>query len=720
MKRLLLSSIILFTYLQASANHFSGAYINYQHVSGAIYRVNIYLYKTCESSAIDLPTFTKVKLVSALSSVEISKNLPLTKLDTLNQYCSGTTNTCQNLSAQYPGYIIGTYSDTMVVPNKANDWRFTLLNGTRNAGMTNIASSSSQSFYTEASLDNSIYPNSNVVFPNEPPNVLFVNDSTKVPLNGYDPDGDRIEYVFIPPLYDHQKSITYYSGYSSTIPFGNGGSCYFDTANNMILKSPATGKYTIAVRVREYRGSRLMSESVLDFVVICVNAASGNGLSTPYPTSVQNKEIYTCPGKTNTLKFSFTDPVATDNVTLDIEPPNISGWNFNTSTNNGTGIATGSITWQTPTNLNPATLPLFYIKAHVKDNGCTQIGKATYVYKVITESCLADSVWPGDANSDNIVNLYDPLAIAMNYGDTGVQRPNASNSWQGQSCDFWNGSFLNNIDKKHSDCNGDGKVDTSDINAIITNYSKTHNKGGMSKTTGAYDLTFDHNGITANPDSSVSIKMLLNGQVNNLYGLAANISISGLSFSNLPTISYENTWLGDTTNTLRFTKEININSIDWAYARTDKQNKSGQGQLATINFTIPSNTPDGQMVILNYSNAKLIDKEGKELTDFDVRPDTFYVSKPATGIYNHVPSELVTNIYPNPGKDHLVLQLNNRELTETLVVVKDITGKMLLRKQNKSSINNTMIINTQELPKGFYLIEISNGSDRQTVRWTKI
>ncbi len=720
MNRFLLSVVGTILFFSSTANHFTGAYMRYEHIGGSVYRVNLYLYKTCESGAIDLPSFTKIKLTSATNNTEVLKNIPISKIDTVDKFCPGTTNSCDNISATYPGYIIGLYSDTIAVPSSANDWLFVLANSNRFPGISNISSSSSQSFYIESSLDNTTASNSSAIFPVEPPNVIFVNDSIKVPLNGYDPDGDRVEYDFMNPVYDHQKNINYYPGYSFSQPFGSGGLCYIDTSDNMVLKSTTTGKYTIAIRVREYRGTKLMCESILDFVVICINASGGNALSIPYPATIDNKVTSTCPGKSNTLNFNFIDPVSTDKVKLDIEAPTISGWNFSTTPGNGTGAAQGSITWKTPTSFIPSTLPVFYIKAHVEDDACKQVGKATYIYKVVTESCLADSVWPGDANSDNVVNMYDPLAVAMNYGDTGVTRINASNNWTGQSCDFWDGSFLNNIDKKHSDCNGDGKVDTADLQVININYTKTHAKGSRNKTTGVYNLEFDHTGITPNPDSTVSIKMLINVLVPKLYGIAANITVTGLNLSNAPTITYPNTWLGTTINTLSFTKEINANSIDWAYAKTDQQNQAGSGQLATLNFKIPSTAQDGQMVILNYNNAKLIDKDGNEYKDIDLIPDTFYINKP-TGIAHTLKSNKQVLIYPNPGKDRLSINIHTTDKEQIQIRIKDLYGRLILKPETVSNISQQKIdINTQGLPKGVYIIEVMSETIRENYKWLKL
>ena len=79
-------------------------------------------------------------------------------------------------------------------------------------------------------------------------------------------------------------------------------------------------------------------------------------------------------------------------------------------------------------------------------------------------------VWPGDANNDGLVSIFDinPI-IALHWQKTGPTRPNASMSWKGQPCPSWTPQ-----DATFTDCNGDGKVSIFDINPIVINFNKSH------------------------------------------------------------------------------------------------------------------------------------------------------------------------------------------------------------------------------------------------------
>lgn len=704
----------------SNANHFTGAHLRYEYIASGKYRLHLTLYKTCETGAIDLPTFIGVYAESKQNNLVVNKNLVRITNDTLQPFCAGTVTSCTNISSAYPGYIAATYADTITLPVIANDWHFVFSNSNRNFGITNLQGASGQSFYVDAPAVAYIR-NTSAIMPDYPPHAIFVNDSVKIPLTAYDADGDSIGYEFVQPVSSQNVSIPYYPGYTVANPFGTNGICYIDGNKNMVLKSAAVGKYTLALKIKEYRNKQLIGYTTRDFIVICISAPGGSTLTTPEPANVANMVTYTCPGRNNQLLFNFIDANPADSVFLDITPPSLpGGWSFNTTSSDGVGVATGNIVWQTPPSVNPAQLPFFNIKVTVTDNSCRLKGKATYMYTVFVRDCSADSVWPGDANSDKIVDMYDPLAIAINYNDTGAARPAASTNWAAQYCDFWDGSFLNNIDKKHSDCNGDGLVDTGDIAAIRLNYGQTHPKGPGYKTTGNTELYFDHSGINANPDSLVSIKIMLGSSanpVNGLYGLAANIHVDGLNLATPPVITYTSSWLGNNSNTLNFTKDVSATSVDWAYARTDKQDVNGNGLIAHLEFKIPASTPGGTLVTLSYNRAKFINHLGLELTDIATLEDTFYVRYPAT-VNNMHHTNWQIQIYPNPSYGQAVLSINAASKIDADITIKDITGKTISAKTTRLEAGDNFINLPTELTPGIYLVHVSGtGYGDSVVKW---
>lgn len=730
MRKILYTLLLLNCFITASANHFTGGYIRYEYTgTGLDYKVYLYLYKTCESGAIDLPTFTGISISSANNSININRNIPLVNIDTLDIYCKGNTNSCQNISAPLPGYIAGTYSDIVTLPKVANDWKFIQSNSNRTTGIENLQNASTQSFYIDALLDLSKGNNTSAFMPDPPPNILLLNDTAKIPLTAYDKNGHTVSYKLVQPVSSAGMTIPYYSGYSLSKPFGTNGVCYIDGDNNLVMMCDKTGKYTLALEVTEKFNNSIISTSLRDFVITCINNTNNSSITVPQPDDRDLMVTYTCPGKSNNLKIDFSDPNPQDSVYITIAPPTLSGWTFNTNTTALKSKGTAVISWTTPSSLNPATLPFFNIEVIVRDNSCPKPASATYIYNVLTRSCYADSVWPGDANSDKRADLYDALAIAMNYSDTGATRINASNTWTGQLCDPWSGSFLNNIDIKHADCNGDGIVDTADLSVISINYNKTHPKGTTSsrnKITAGPDLFFTHTGINAYPDSIVTLNIHLgdaSGQAVGLYGLATNITINGITLINPPEITYNTTWLGNSSNTLHFEHSLSNNSTEWAYSRNNKQHVSGQGIIAQLTFTIPSTAKGGDLVKLSFDRTKMINAEGNEITEYNTQEDSFYIRFPVSvSTSKYSVNDLY--IYPNPGNSNkLNVAFYSEKKGNVVIEICDVTGKVIDKSITAMALGSNIITqDISDLDKGIYFIRATDieTSNQKAVKYIRL
>ncbi|MGB1316779.1 MAG: PKD domain-containing protein, partial [Flavobacteriales bacterium] len=106
-------------------------------------------------------------------------------------------------------------------------------------------------------------------------------------------------------------------------------------------------------------------------------------------------------------------------------------------------------------------------------------GCNTITHTFVVEECIigSDDVWPGDANSDNIVTNADALYLGLAFGQTGPTRPAATINWVGQPAADWTFNFAaNNVNLKHADCDGNGIVNFDDTLAIDFNYLNTHSK----------------------------------------------------------------------------------------------------------------------------------------------------------------------------------------------------------------------------------------------------
>jgi hypothetical protein len=96
-------------------------------------------------------------------------------------------------------------------------------------------------------------------------------------------------------------------------------------------------------------------------------------------------------------------------------------------------------------------------------------GDSVVFYLIRAYVSLPVSVYPGDANNDGMVDVRDILPIGLYYGKTGSSRLGGSNTWQKQ--------FINEPwtpeQASYADCDGNGRVDSNDVIAIIQNWYAT-------------------------------------------------------------------------------------------------------------------------------------------------------------------------------------------------------------------------------------------------------
>ncbi len=110
--------------------------------------------------------------------------------------------------------------------------------------------------------------------------------------------------------------------------------------------------------------------------------------------------------------------------------------------------------------------PGLYLITVTDAKGCVQTTEA-----LVGQSAI--EVWPGDANNDGTVDVYDYFFCTGAYGLTGSSRNQQGTIWQAYSAEeLWSsnsnfqGNLINNV---YLDANGDGTVNLMDVAATIVN-----------------------------------------------------------------------------------------------------------------------------------------------------------------------------------------------------------------------------------------------------------
>ena len=716
-KKLTLAVACLLLSTEMFASHIVGAELTYFY-NGTNYTINLDLYSICGGALVGTsPQY--INCHSTSCSANLVDTLTYTGTDSsTGMICSG------GCTAPGPDYILVNHFSGNISLSACNDWKFTYENCCLNAQILNMSNSSGGYIHLESFLDNSVALNNSAKIKNLPPFYIYANTINTASVQSVDPDGDSVVYQFVQPQDYNGVNMTYSTGYSFSAPFGSGSYTNFDQANQYIqLKGSNAGLYWLSMRTNEYRNGNLSGYCTRTWMA--ANFPSGVPKA-PLPAPGSTYNYLTHPGQTQTITFNFNDSTSTDSVFVAFEPTN--SWTYTTTSSPAAGSGAGTITWTTPTSLNPATTPYFYIYVLGKSNACTIRGYTWCALLINTAYASPnDSVWAGDANDDYVANMYDPLAIAVAYGQTGPTRTGASTAWTPQYCANWSTYFLpSSINVKHADCNGDGTVNSTDLASVTANYGMSHPKlhANAHKTTSAPDLYFDLTSVVLTPGANISIPIKFGTTslpMNNIYGLAASVEIiSPINLTAAPTITYSTSWIGTTSNTLNFTKNINNNHVDWAYARTDQTNVSGNSTIATLNFTVPTTATAGQQMKFHFDMPQVIDKNGNIITAYNALDDSMDIT--VLGIVNVASPVQYAEVVPNPSHSHTELQMYVEKANNMQVKIIDILGKTVWQQTMSANTGNQSIsLPSANLAPGIYMIRVQGEGWQygKTLKWIK-
>ncbi len=383
-------------------------------------------------------------------------------------------------------------------------------------------------------------------------------------------------------------------------------------------------------------------------------------------------------------------------VTLDLGP---GGWDY--VWGSGPGNNTRTITVTSPGAYNASvTYPCGTFVDHF----------------LVLDSCTTpDIVWPGDANSNGTADLYDVLNIGIGYNNTGPVRTNASTVWVGQPASNWPLQFLNGVNLKHADCDGNGAIDSVDVDVVALNYGLTHAKTAEAQANPLNpDLYVQFTVDSATNNNLVTANVFLgraSHPVSNGYGLAYSLFYDPALVDTNIAVSYAGSWLGQNNIPVHLVKNLHTNGrIDLAYSRTNHTNVAGYGQVAAISFYIQDNIIGKQDSLfkklgLQISGAKLVSSSGAEV-DLNVQNDTITVYQLNDGIGEAGNGNIHVDVYPNPGDGKFILKLKGNDAIKKVTLVNTIGQSLLSKNYEATSTNGTYLFDSGIQAAGMYFLKI--------------
>lgn len=328
-------------------------------------------------------------------------------------------------------------------------------------------------------------------------------------------------------------------------------------------------------------------------------------------------------------------------------------------------------------------------------------------------------VWPGDTDDNGVANNFDLLSIGLAYGSNGPPRNTTSTNWQGFTAQTWPTSTIpGSANPRHIDCNGDGFIDSSDVQAIQANYGQTYARNGGNSLLGTIPF-YVESGVGEAGDS-VTTNVILGDNLNpavDIYAVAFTINYNPNHLERDPIqIDFNNSWLGN--NLLYVQQDVRASGqIEIAVTRTDQQPIAGSGPIGAVSFTIKDDIMMGRLAVdsiispLTISNVRLIDERNRVIGTY---PKTGNIVLEENLSTIRRASNAGISIFPNPAQEVLYIRSKAAELQRVQIFT--ATGQ-LVQSIELNGIQEHQI-NTQAFAKGLYLIHLqtSKGSFSEKVR----
>jgi len=300
------------------------------------------------------------------------------------------------------------------------------------------------------------------------------------------------------------------------------------------------------------------------------------------------------------------------------------------------------------------------------DNPCVEVG-----------GCV---VWPGDADNDGCVDIFDILAIVNinNWDKTGPARPNASTNWEGQSSPCWTPESAG-----YCDCNGNGKVDIFDILVVVgPNYGKCHT---LLLGSGNPDDSADSMSKSSLSDPPILIEARDYDENNSEFWVDVIVGSSSqpvsdlkslafeLTYSNTLNIDYDSFQMGSFLSGGQATvmPEDANGKVSAAVYRLSGTGESGAGVVLSIKFKADK----GHNVDFSFPGVQAEASDGSQISLSPV--ENTLVTKIALFDQQITKDFTLIQNYPNPFNPETTIEYTLPKVSDVTLTVFDVNGRII-------------------------------------------
>lgn len=316
-------------------------------------------------------------------------------------------------------------------------------------------------------------------------------------------------------------------------------------------------------------------------------------------------------------------------------------------------------------------------------------------------------LWPGDTNSDGVVNHFDFLPIGLTYGQLGIERKNpVIDAWKSTIGFDWERELpSSNVDLKNVDADGNGIIDNLDIN-LISQFWNNRTQSGIQKTpeirTTGTPLTINAQEIFASKPSALAINLGAEQETaEKVYGLAfaveydpAKINAEKITF--IPNKS----WLGDPNSDLIHFQynDTETGKLYIALSRVDGQARNGFGSIGELLLQANATAGDKTTTELQISETLMIDPQqnqqalSTEKTELNIST-TVKTQEPHWAQY--------LRVTPSLSKGEVWIQATENLQVQALECI-DAQGRVLFSKTGAAAAS----LNLSNYSNGMYVLRI--------------
>ena len=337
-------------------------------------------------------------------------------------------------------------------------------------------------------------------------------------------------------------------------------------------------------------------------------------------------------------------------------------------------------------------------------NNCPSSGTTA-----VTVNNTCSQVWPGDANSDGIVDNTDVFEIGLALNATGPSRSPGGNTYTSQYASNWTGAVSTGKNLCHADCDGNGTINNSDTLAIYSNFLLTH-----AFKTSASPATNPEVSIVSQPIANAGLwnkaEIFLGDSVtniSNLYGIAFDLNYDqAVLETDSVYLVYTPSFLNSNGQNIQFKKTIfNSGKLFGTSVRTNANNVTGSGKIAELYFKVKFGLPENTVLNLSVSNVKKINQAGTSST-LSAGSAIMLTDGNTVGVKEKTSFQKMIAFYPNPTSSTIHLLSTSTESIAYSIL--DLNGKEIIQ----GEFTRSSTLDLSELTSGTYFIRFEIIQDR--------